>query len=159
VAWLLERLRGFPYRSESFLVRQGIEHAAPDDQTSLTDMLDCERTRPGYQRFHGWTWRFSLAAQRVIGSLVAAFAWLDLDLKSAALKVATLQTGEAPTAPLALALSLDSCLPRNRGPDCGETAERRLARLVGMLVMRPLPFSHKIRRVSCERIQYDTLVI
>ena len=159
VAWLLERLEGSPYRSERFLVQQGIDHAAVDDHTAWTDLLDCERTCPGYQRFHGWTRRFSLAAQKILGSLVAAFAWLDLDLKAAALKVATLQASEAPTAPLALALSLDSCLPRTRGPDDGEITQERLGRLVGMLVMRLLPASHKIRRAFGDRIQYDTLVI
>jgi hypothetical protein len=158
VAWLLERIQGTPYRSKRFLVQQAIAHAPADEDMAWSDMLDFERTRPGYQRFQGWTRRFSRAAQTILGSLLATMAWLDIDLRTAAAKLATLQPVAAPTSPLALALSLEMCLPRGRAPDISGPAGE-MGRLVGMLVMRSLPVSHKIRRATSDRIQYDTLVI
>ena len=158
VAWLLERMQGTPFRSQRFLVKQRIEHVPADDTTSWTDMLDSERTCPGYQRFQDWTQRFSRSAQRLLGSLLAVIGWLDIDLRTAAARVATLQPISIPTSPLALAVSLMNCLPRGPDPDQSGTAAE-LGRLVGLLVMRPLPLSHKIRRASADRIQYDTLVV
>lgn len=158
VAWLLERLQGSVYRSQRFLVEHSIEHTLADASTSWTDMLDCERTCPGYQRFQGWTRRFSLAAQAALGSFLAALAWVDLDLQSAVVRVASLQPPDSSTSPLALALACSSSFARPRAPTAVDPAAE-LGRLVGMLMMRPLPVSHKIRRAFSDRIQYDTLVI
>ena len=121
-------------------------------------MVDFERTCPGYQLFQGWTRRFSLAAQAVLGSFLAALAWIDLDLKAVVVSVASLQSPHSSTSPLALALACSSSFARPRAPDAVDPVAE-LGRLVGMLVMRPLPVSHKIRRAFSDRIQYDTLVI
>jgi uncharacterized protein DUF6431 len=158
VEWLLERLRGTPYRSQHFLVQQNIGHTPADSETSWSDMVDFERTYPGYQRFHGWTSRFSRAAQGLLGPLLAAMVWLDLDLQAVAVKVTAIQPIAAPTSPLALAMSLVYFLPPPRGPDAPQLGDV-LGRVVGMLVMRRLDASHKIRRAFGDRFHYDTLVI
>jgi hypothetical protein len=158
VDWLLARMRGSAYRSQTFLVQQGIVHAPAEAMTSWSDMLDCQRTQPGYQRFHGWTRRFTRGAQKCLDSLMAVLAWLSLDLRQVVVEVATLQQAASPTSPLTLALAVMLVMPSARAPDPDQRSEH-LARLVGILVMRPLPVSHKVRRASGGRIVYDTLVI
>lgn len=158
VSWLWSCLGGQSSRSRPFLVQAGIEHPAPEVGVSWTDLLDAERTRPGYQTLSRWTRRFSARARKRVAHLVQTCIGTEVDFKrdvaeclssltsvpryARALAVvvglwrAILQTSA--TAPVDLYEALDSVVPH--------------------LCNRVLEPSHKLRRAFSDDLIYDSMV-
>lgn len=161
VSWLWACLCGATSRSLAFLRQQGIRHAEPDGFTCWSDLLDSDRTCPGYQLLWHWFTVFSRRAQQRIPRLVEACLSLQCDFKRDV--VACLQS--LPYVPrrgraLAVAVGLwRAVMQANDSDGTLVLLEDALFSLVGHLASESLPASHKLRRASGGRVLYDTLAV
>ena len=159
VGWLWTRLGGARCRSRSFLVEHGVDHPAPEGLISWTDLLDAERTRPGYQLLSRWERVFTLRAKRSVARLVYVCIALGCDFKrEVANSLSSLASVPRSARALAVALGLWRSIVQATST-CGSEVELRAAfvSLVTHLTFRPLPPSHRLRRAFSEAVIYDAL--
>lgn len=152
VDWLKDCLQGAPCRSCEFLDRHGIERPAEDSQTCYSDVLDDERTRPGYQLLNTWARKFSDRCLGALPRLVMACVFLGCDLKTRLGEHLRRLAIRSPRVwPLGLALGLVLSVREAYGCPPGPLAEP-LTLLLGLL-------SHERRRAPGEVPSYDGLAI
>lgn len=158
-SWLGWCLKGASSRCRAFFQEQGIAHPQPEPLTAWSDLLDAERTRPGYQLLCRWVRSFALRALRVLPTLLAACLFLGANLKQVAERLGGFRAVPPRAWPLVVALGLFWVLQEHQGTGSPPPWEHLLWDLVGYLTSRPLPPSHKLRRASGGRVIYDVLTI
>ena len=152
--WLWEALRGTSCRSRAFLVRHGVACPAEEPLISWTDLLEQERTQPGYQALARWVTDFADRALSAMPALLTACIVLGCDLKAEAERFSGMVATPARAFPIAVALYLWSTLR-----DTGEPLEAQLPSLVHYLLWHPRGSSQNRRRKCHRTSRYDGLAV
>ena len=155
VAWLWAAITGTSCRSRDFLVAQGVPVPARDEK-SWSDQQDQESIQPCHQLLARWRKLFAARAAVLLPTLTTLCMALQVDLKAAADSVAHLGAAPEPVNVLLAALGLVWAQQAQLSPET--TLKDCVPDLLYQLLLRPLPPSHKVRRVTGDRLQYDSLV-
>ncbi len=156
-AWLWACLLGTPSRCRSFLEDQGIWFPRCDAPGSWSDLLDDQRTHPGYQLLCHWTRLFSRQSQRAIPALLGAFIALRCDFQRDLAEPLALLT-RVPVRAYALGLALGLWRAVREASDpFGQSVglQAALPSLVEHLVVGCGPASHGLRRAFPGVLRYD----
>lgn len=157
-AWLWAWLRGAACRSRDFLVRHGVQVPTLCPGDSWSDLLDTQRTVPGYALLWRWSRAYSDRARPLAGVLVHLCIELRCDFKRDVAE-ALEALGAVPRAarPLAVTLGLWRAVMQTERIDATPvTLEEALPALTAVLArQQPVKPSHGLRRAFCGARSYD----
>lgn len=156
VWWLWTSLWGIAARCQPFLRKRAVHCPKPVELTSWSDLLDYERSRPGYQLLCRWSQRFSALSRSAIPCLLTTFIALRCHLRlDLADSLRRLQRVPEPLYPLGIALGMWRAILQVSRPD-GQTVRLidALPSLIDFLLGVTSCPSHGLRRASGAPLDY-----
>lgn len=156
VRWLWACLCGAGSRCRPFLRKRAVCCPAPVELTSWSDLLEDQRSRPGYQLLCRWTRTFSARAVEALPWLLATFMYLRCDLRRDLVEPLQVLRRVRPGAcGLALALGLwRATLEACRTDGSAVPLHHALPSLIDYLVAMESDASHGLRRASGAVLDY-----